>query len=93
MLPRELRRKALYSALDLTAPRASSPDRLRPGPLIVGGQLTTASGLGESARLCLDALRNLDWDAGHADISTCSCAPTWPTTCPGHRHSPVKAAR
>jgi glycosyltransferase involved in cell wall biosynthesis len=69
LLPRDLRRKALYGALDLTAPRAGSADRLRPGPLIVGGQLTTASGLGESARLCLDALRNLGWDAGHADIS------------------------
>ncbi len=59
----------LYSAIDLVAPRATPVSRLRPGPVIVGGQLTTASGLGESARLCLDALRKFGWDAGHLDIS------------------------
>jgi len=59
----------LYSAIDLVAPRATPVDRLRPGPVIVGGQLTTASGLGESARLCLDALRAFGWDAGHLDVS------------------------
>jgi hypothetical protein len=68
-LPRELRRRALYAAIDLVAPTATPASRLRPGPVIVGGQLTTASGLGESARLCLDALRRLGWDAGHLDIS------------------------
>jgi glycosyltransferase involved in cell wall biosynthesis len=68
-LPRDLRRRALYSAIDLVAPRATPASRLKPGPVIVGGQLTTASGLGESARLCLDALRGLGWDAGHLDIS------------------------
>ena len=59
----------LYSAIDLVAPRATPVNRLRPGPVIVGGQLTTASGLGESARLCLDALRAFGWDAGHLDVS------------------------
>jgi len=44
-LPRDLRRRALYSAIDLVAPRATPAARLRPGPVIVGGQLTTASGL------------------------------------------------
>jgi glycosyltransferase involved in cell wall biosynthesis len=68
-LPRDLRRRALYSAIDAVAPRATPEARLRPGPVIVGGQLTTASGLGESARLCLDALRTLGWDAGHLDVS------------------------
>jgi len=82
-LPRDLRRKALYGALDLTAPRATPFARLKPGPLIVGGQLTTASGLGESARLCLDALRTLGWDAGHADISRLFLRSDLPAALPG----------
>jgi glycosyltransferase involved in cell wall biosynthesis len=68
-LPRDLRRRALYGAIDLVAPRAQPLDQVRPGPVIVGGALTTASGLGESARLCLDALRALGWNAGHLDVS------------------------
>ncbi len=68
-MPRDLRRRALYAAIDLAAPRAGSPESLRPGPVVVGGALSAASGLGESARLCLAALRALGWDAGHADIS------------------------
>jgi glycosyltransferase involved in cell wall biosynthesis len=50
---------------------------------MVGGQLTTASGLGESARLCLDALRGLGWDAGHADISDLFLRPDLPADLPG----------
>jgi glycosyltransferase involved in cell wall biosynthesis len=68
-LPRELRRKLLYGAIDKIAPRPDAPGRLRPGPVTVGGLLTTASGIGESARLCLDALTALGWDARHADLS------------------------
>ena len=68
VLPRDLRRRALYGAIDLAAPRAEPVLRLKPGPVIVGGALSTASGLGESARLCLDALRALGWDAGHLDV-------------------------
>jgi len=59
----------LYGAIDALAPRASPATRLRPGPVVVGGQLSTASGLGECARLCLEALRGLGWDAGHLDLS------------------------
>jgi hypothetical protein len=68
-LPREPRRRALYGAIDLVAPRAAPAESLRPGPVAVGGALSTASGLGESARLCLAALRALGWDAEHADLS------------------------
>jgi glycosyltransferase involved in cell wall biosynthesis len=69
-LPREPRRRLLYGAIDALAPAASPAARLRPGPLIIGGVLSTASGLGESARLCLDAVRALGWNAGHADLSS-----------------------
>jgi glycosyltransferase involved in cell wall biosynthesis len=82
-LPREARRRALYSAIDLVAPRATPVSRLRPGPVIVGGQLTTASGLGEGARLCLDALRSLGWDAGHLDVSRLFLREDLPAPPPG----------
>ncbi len=87
-MPRDLRRGLLYRAIDAVAPRATPADRLRPGPLVVGGQLTTASGLGESARLCLDALRALGWDAGHADISTLFLRPDLPAALPGKSARP-----
>lgn len=73
----------LYSAIDAVAPRAAPANRLRPGPVIVGGQLTTASGLGESARLCLDALRKLGWDAGHLDVSNLFLREDLPADLPG----------
>jgi glycosyltransferase involved in cell wall biosynthesis len=88
LLPRDLRRGALYGALDLTAPRASSAASLKPGPLIVGGQLTTASGLGESARLCLTALRDLGWNAGHADVSRFFLRSDLPSALPGPQAEP-----
>jgi glycosyltransferase involved in cell wall biosynthesis len=73
----------LYSAIDRVAPRATPPGRLRPGPVIVGGQLTTASGLGESARLCLDALRTLGWNPGHLDVSHLFLRTDLPLALPG----------
>jgi glycosyltransferase involved in cell wall biosynthesis len=55
-LPRDLRRSALFTASALAAPRPVSGTR--PSyPIIVAGALRTASGLGESARLCHDALQ------------------------------------
>ncbi len=56
--------------------------------MIVGGQLTTASGLGESARLCLDALRELGWDAGHLDVSHLFLRPDLPAELPGPAAAP-----
>ncbi len=73
----------LYAAIDAVAPRATPAGRLKPGPVIVGGQLTTASGLGESARLCLDALRALGWDAGHLDVSPLFLRADLPVPPPG----------
>jgi glycosyltransferase involved in cell wall biosynthesis len=78
----------LYSAIDLVAPRATPVGRLKPGPVIVGGQLTTASGLGESARLCLDALRALGWDAGHLDVSHLFLREDLPVPPPGPAAQP-----
>jgi glycosyltransferase involved in cell wall biosynthesis len=90
-LPRDLRRKALYGAIDGLAPRPSPPDRLRPGPLAVGGLLTTASGLGESARLCRDALRALGWDPRHADLSAFFGRQDLPEPLPGFAAQPGEA--
>ncbi len=87
-MPRAARRKLLYGAIDAVAPRATPADRLKPGPLTVGGQLTTASGLGESARLCLDALRALGWNAGHADVSSLFLRPDLPANLGGEAAQP-----
>jgi len=55
-LPYGLRRAALFHATTLAAPRPM-PGAAREAPVIVAGTLRAASGLGESARLCLAALR------------------------------------
>ena len=54
-LPRSWRRAALFNAASIMSPRVS--EGAKPAdPLIVAGTLRTASGLGESARLCHNAL-------------------------------------
>lgn len=55
-LPRSFRREALFLTTAMVAPR---PERFtRPvHPIVVAGVLRSASGLGQSARLCHDALR------------------------------------
>jgi glycosyltransferase involved in cell wall biosynthesis len=55
-LPRRLRRSALFHCTALLAPRPSLQASAR-APVIVAGALRSASGLGESARLCHDALK------------------------------------
>ena len=58
-LPRSLRRSVVFSLADLLAPSISQGRSTERGPIIVIGALRTASGLGESARLCHDALKIL----------------------------------
>jgi glycosyltransferase involved in cell wall biosynthesis len=55
-MPREWRRKLLFRTLALVAPRPS-PDARAATPFVVVGALRSASGLGESARLCYNALK------------------------------------
>ena len=55
LLPRGLRRSALFYATARAAPRPA-PDTRAALPIVVAGALRTLSGLGESARLCHDAL-------------------------------------
>ncbi|MEW6640320.1 MAG: glycosyltransferase family 4 protein [Pseudomonadota bacterium] len=55
-LPRAWRREALFHVTALTAPRPSAQAKPAP-PFLVVGALRTASGLGESARLCYHALK------------------------------------
>jgi glycosyltransferase involved in cell wall biosynthesis len=81
--PRGLRRQAIHRLIGMLAPPASPTDRLRPGPVVVGGLLSTASGLGEGARLCLDALHELGWNAGKADLSSFFLRPDLPEPLPG----------
>jgi glycosyltransferase involved in cell wall biosynthesis len=67
-LPRDWRRSALFYATGLAAPRPSpmaEPDL----PILVAGALRTASGLGESARLCHDALKAAGMPVGGIDLT------------------------
>lgn len=67
-LPRRLRRKLLFSTTSRLAPRPSWDGTTR-GPIVVAGFLRTASGIGESARLCHDALSQCGYDVYGIDLS------------------------
>jgi glycosyltransferase involved in cell wall biosynthesis len=56
-LPRSARRAALLRGAAWLAPRATVDARAK-APIIVTGPLRTASGLGQAARACHDALKN-----------------------------------
>lgn len=55
-LPYQWRRSALFHASSLLAPRPTASAIPKP-PVILAGPLRTASGLGQAARLCHDALK------------------------------------
>ena len=66
-LPRDLRRSLLFSTSSLLAPSISRKAALA-APFIVVGALRSATGLGESARLCLEALKVLGMPVYGIDI-------------------------
>lgn len=67
-LPYRLRRSALFRGAALLAPRPSAG--VRPAlPIYVVGTFRTASGLGQSARLCRDALLAAGWPVKSIDIT------------------------
>lgn len=66
---RTLRRWAAFDLLPVFLPRAAPRSAKPSAPIIVAGYLGTASGLGESARLCLKALRALGLEAYGWDLS------------------------
>jgi len=73
-LPRHWRRAALFHATALAAPRPSANARAA-APIIVAGALRTASGLGESARLCHDALKGAGLPVFGADLTAALMQP------------------
>jgi glycosyltransferase involved in cell wall biosynthesis len=68
-LPQELRRRLLFGATAALAPRPT-PSAIAKLPIIVVGALTTASGLGQSARLCHDALKAAGVPVYGIDLTT-----------------------
>ncbi len=72
-LPMRLRRSAIHGAIDLLQPRLSSVSRDivldRQAPRIVVGLLSSASGLGQSARLAAAALRSQGYRVLGIDLS------------------------
>ena len=59
----------MFTATSLAAPRASK-DIPAAEPVVVAGYLSTASGLGESARLALDTLKSSGFDVVGYDLSS-----------------------
>jgi len=68
-LPHGLRRRALFAVASRIAPRPALSDPPAANPIVVAGFLGTASGMGESARLCYDALTALGYDTRGVDLS------------------------
>ena len=67
-VPRGLRRQALFHMTARLAPRPT-PDARGGPPIIVVGLLRTASGLGEGARLCHEALSRCGQDVYGIDLT------------------------
>ncbi len=67
-LPYRFRRRMLFGATAALAPRPN-PAAMPANPILVAGALRTASGLGESARLCLYALQQAGIDARPVDLT------------------------
>ena len=68
-LPRELRQRILLKLGEVFAPRPGTDQLLPIEHLIVAGILQTRSGIGESARLCLQALTTGDFNVTGVDLS------------------------
>jgi glycosyltransferase involved in cell wall biosynthesis len=67
-LPRRLRRHALVAITERMAPKPDPHTSSQPGPIHVVGAFRTASGLGESARLCLQSLEKSGQATSSIDI-------------------------
>src|SRR3954447_17650855 len=67
-LPYRVRRKVLFSASTIAAPKPS-PDARPSTPLIVVGPLRTASGIGQAARLSYQALQQAGLDVRGIDLT------------------------
>src|SRR5262249_34999047 len=59
---------ALFAATSACAPRIAVSPSSTPSQISVVGALRTASGLGQSARLCIQALRAVGYDVAGIDI-------------------------
>ncbi len=67
-IPRDLRKKMIAEhGLGLST-RALRNREIRPGPVTVAGLLRSTTGIGQGARLCLDALSKSGADVRHKDI-------------------------
>jgi glycosyltransferase involved in cell wall biosynthesis len=67
-LPRSARRAALLQGSKWLAPRIT-PETKAAAPIIVAGPLRAASGLGEGARVCHDAIKNAGLPVYGVDLS------------------------
>ncbi len=75
LLPRSIRRRALFSLMRWLAPRAVNFDVSNDDPVYVVGYFSTASGLGRSARLCLNDIRHQGRVVSGVDIASAMMQP------------------
>lgn len=73
-LPYYWRRSVLFHASSLLVPRAQADAAPRP-PVFVAGALSTASGLGQAARLCHDALKAAESPVFGVDLTSALMQP------------------
>ncbi len=69
MIPRTVRRPLFRTGTALLAPVPSVESDATPGPVTVVGALTSTSGLGTGARLCLSAFNQAGLDTRSCDVS------------------------
>ena len=69
LIPRSVRRPLFHAGTALLAPVPSAESNATPGPVTVVGVLTSTSGLGYGARLCLAALHQAGLDMRYGDVS------------------------
>lgn len=79
LLPQRLRRHLFRIGTRLLAPLPPPEADVRPGPAAVVGMLTSTTGLGHGARLCLDALHRAGFEVRHGDMSRALSAQDLPS--------------
>src|SRR5271165_673203 len=69
LLPARSRRQALARGMTVFAPRLPPPPLATPGGVLIGGEISRASGLGAGARIMLAALERLGVPAWQYDMA------------------------
>lgn len=69
LFPRSIRKAVQIYVILLIAPKPDPIEKIQSGNVIVAGLLTSTIGLGESARICSKALKQIGYEVSHLDFS------------------------